>query len=453
MELTCSSTRPFSLLQAMYGDQEMTEIFSFEATVAGWLRTEANLAVAQSRVGRISTADAEAISTACAVSEIDFEQLLSDGRTVGYPILSLVRQVARLLPEGPNGRVHVGATTQDIMDTGLALQMRSASVLLQTRVIALGDALADLCELHATTILAARTHGQQAVPTTFGAKLAVFLDQAANKLVSAQQIVETVGIVSLHGAGGTSAALTDSAAATREELARLLGLESSDVPWHVNRDCVVSFGQLCDDIAGLTVRLAREVIDLSRTELSEVREPGGHHAGASSTMPQKNNPVLSEATLGLGVAASALVPVLRRSAEAGHERSAGEWQAEWNTVPEIAVLASSAISTITQVFEGLHIYPERMAENLTSDHSLLMAEAYMIRIADALGRERAHDIVYSAANEARRGNSELSDVLTRDPALVGIDLSKIEPAAYLGDCEKIVSSSVERWRSTRKAVL
>ncbi len=371
---------------------------------------------------------------------------------MGYPILSLVRQVADLLPEGPNGRVHLGATTQDIMDTGLSLQMREATVLLEARLIELGEALCHLSETHARTILAARTHGQQAVPSTFGAKIAVFLDQTTNRLVAAREISDLVAIVSLHGAGGTSAALLSDAAKTRRLLASELDLRFSDVPWHVNRDTVVAFGQFCGDVAGLAVRLAREIIDLSRTELAEVQEPGGHHAGASSTMPQKCNPVLSEATLGLGIAASALVPTLRRAAEAGHERAAGEWQIEWNTVPEIAVLACSAIATITSVITGLHVNTDRMALNLTSDQSLLMAEAYMIRIAEVVGREKAHDIVYSAANQARRDDVALADVLTRESLLEHMDLPQIEPANYLGDCEKIVTCSVERWRSTSKGV-
>ncbi len=439
--------QPYSLLTDLFGDPDMAAIFSFEATVRSWLDTEAALALAQGAAGSIDPGAADAIASACEDLALDRARLLSEARAVGYPILPLVRQVADALPDGPNGRVHFGATTQDIMDTGLVLQLRRATQVLEERLTALGDALAFLAEAHVDTVQAARTHGQHAVPTSFGAKMAVFLDQTATRLEQARRVTADVATVSLFGAGGTSAALGERVRETRADLAGRLELNDAAVPWHVNRDRIVSFGDLCADSATIAIRLAREVIDLSRTEIAEVREPGGHHAGASSTMPQKANPVLAESALGLGATAVALAPALRRAAEAGHERSSGEWQIEWHVLPQVATLASSALVTMTTLLNGLEVMTDRMAANLHQDHSLLLAEAYMIRLADHLGRERAHDLVYDAARTARATGRTLPDVLRDEDTL---DVEAILPADYLGDVGYTVAASVQRWRTLTK---
>ena len=450
MQQPPTEAQPFSLLTGLYGDAEMAKVFSFGATLRSWLETEAALALAQGARGRIAQDQAEAIAAACGAVEIDRTRLIEEARSVGYPILPLVRQLAECLPEGANGRVHYGATTQDIMDTGLALQLQAATHLLEERLIALGDALSSLSSIHAMTVQAARTHGQQAVPTTFGAKLAVFLDQASNRLEAARSLVENVATVSLFGAGGTSAALGDDIAETRRDVADRLGLADTGSPWHVNRDRIVAFGQFCADCSTLAVRLAREIIDLSRTEIAEVREPGGYHAGASSTMPQKVNPVLAESTLGLGATAAALTPALYRAAEAGHERSAGEWQIEWHVLPQIAILTSSALATITKLFEGLQVMEQRMEQNTSADSALLTSEAYMIAIADQLGRERAHDIVYAAAAQARRTGEGLAEILAVDPAIASFHIEPIEAKDYLGEANRVAQTSVLRWQDLRK---
>lgn len=452
MQRPSAHAQPFSLLTGLYGDAEMAEIFSIDTMIRSWLETEAALALAQGREGRITQDDAETIAAACAAIEIDTSRLIDESRSVGYPILPLVRQLAEQLPEGANGRAHYGATTQDIMDTGLALQLRAAISLFEGRLAAFGDALSSLASAHATTLQAARTHGQQAVPTTFGAKLAVFLDQASSRLETARGLVQQVGVVSLFGAGGTSAAFGTNIADTRRDVAHRLGLANTESPWHVNRDRIVAFGQFCADCSTLAIRLAREIIDLSRTEIGEVREPGGHHAGASSTMPQKINPVLAESTLGLGAAAVALAPALHRAAEAGHERSAGEWQIEWHILPQIATLASSALVTMTTLLEGLQVLDQRMSDNLLADNSLLMAEAYMIVIAERIGRERAHDLVYDASTEARKSGRTLAEVLATNPALSGGELEQIKASDYVGEAGRVVEMSVLRWQELRREV-
>ncbi|MER7504483.1 lyase family protein [Nonomuraea pusilla] len=444
----------FKLLPELFGDGVMAEIFSAERTVLAWLRTEAALAAAQAEAGVISRADAEAIAAACVPETIDVERLWIEAVNVGYPILPLVRMIAAALPEGPNGRVHYGATTQDIMDTGLALQMGEALDHLAVLTGAFGDAVARLVEEHAGTVVAARTHAQQAVPTTFGAKLAVLLAEVTRQRGRLAEAARQVRVVSLFGAGGTSAAMGERSRRVRGGVAARLGLRTTDVPWHVARDGVAQYGVTCASLSATAARFAREVVDLSRTEVAEVREAGGHHRGASSTMPQKANPIGCEAIIGMSGTAGALSSGLFRAMEAGHERAAGEWQVEWYVVPLLAELAAGALATAAEVASGLRVFPGAMRANLDAEGGLIMAEAYMMRLAPALGRERAHDLVYRAAQEARARGGALADALREVAApadLAHLGELPIPPESYIGDAREVCAAALAGWRAAVKA--
>ncbi|WP_244203486.1 lyase family protein, partial [Streptomyces rhizosphaericus] len=258
----------------------------------------------------------------------------------------------------------------------------------------LGDVLADRVTEHASTVMAARTHGQQAVPTTFGATLATLLAQFTRHRQRLAQAAPRIGMISLSGAGGTSAAFGPHAAAVRSGMARLLGLHDTATPWHVARDGVAEFGWLCSLLTATCARLARNIVDLSRTEIAEVFEPYSDHRGASSTMPQKVNPITSESIIGLSGTAGALTSALLRAQEAGHERAAGEWHTEWRVLPELAVTAGAALTETIALLRGLRVDARRMRANLDSDGGLVMAESHMITLAGPVGRERAHDLVH-----------------------------------------------------------
>lgn len=443
------TTGPFLLLDRLYSDTVMSEIFSEATMVESWLATERSLARAQAQVGILTAAEAEAIATAATIVAVDLERLWSESRNVGYPILGLVRAVAERLPPGPDGRVHYGATTQDIMDTGLALQLARALARLEDLLCELGDAVAELVRRHRSTVMAARTHAQQAVPTTFGAKMATLLSEIARHLTRVAETRRRACVVSLFGAGGTSAAIGPRAAEVRSFMAQDLELVDTPVPWHVSRDGLAEFGALCAMTAATSARFAREVVDLSRTELGELREPDGHHRGASSTMPQKENPILCEAVIGLSVTAGALSSALYRAMEAGHERAAGEWQVEWHVIPQLATAAATCLLLVGEVAQGLRVFPESMTRNLAADGGLIMAEAYMMELAPKLGRERAHDLIYAAAQSARRDGTTLTEVLQDEPfrsVLADSGASAVlEPSSYIGSAESICEDALELW--------
>jgi 3-carboxy-cis,cis-muconate cycloisomerase len=435
----------FSILHRAFGDPVMEGVFSETATVESWLRTEAALARAQARVGDLSAERAEAIAAACTLQSLDLPGLWADMANVGYPILPLVRQITEGLPVSEQGWLHYGATTQDIMDTGLSLQLAAAIDRLAALTVALGDALAIQAEAHADTVMAARTHGQQAVPTTFGAKLATFLRQCHRLRADLVAVRAACCLVSLHGAAGTSAGLGPRADDVRAGMADLLGLVDPDGPWHVTRDGLAAFGAACARAASMCARLAREVIDLSRTEIREMSESEGHHRGASSTMPQKANPIDSEVIVGMAVSGAAVAGSLYRAMEAGHERSAGEWQIEWHALPQVAVLSAGCLLVAERVVREAVVYPERMAANLALEQGRTLAEAYMFQLAPELGREGAHDLVYLAATTSKARGIELREAL--EEVASGLEgTAEIDPADYTGQAPLEARRAVEDWR-------
>jgi 3-carboxy-cis,cis-muconate cycloisomerase len=444
------------MLVGLYGDERINELFSSESTIDTWLRTEAALATAQGELGVLTAQDAAAVVEAATLENIDQDRLWKETRNVGYPILSVVRQIDAALPEARRGHVHYGATTQDIMDTGLALQLNEASARLAELLNRFGDALAALAQRHVDTVLAGRTHALQAVPTTFGAKLASYLGELTRHRERLASARDRVAMVSLFGAAGTSAAYGAQAPALRRRVAELLGLGSSAVPWHVARDSPAEFGLVCALLAGTCARFAREVVDLSRTEIGEVAEADGHHRGASSTMPQKVNPIESEAVIGMSVSAGALSSALLRAMEAGHERAAGEWQAEWQVLPQLVCLAGGALGTAGSTAEGLQVFPDVMRANLQADGGMVMAEAYMMLLAPKLGREHAHDLVYQAVRDSRSTGEPLISVLKRSlpsdvaglaglAGATGVQGTELTPESYLGQTRETVAAALAMW--------
>ncbi|WP_259312346.1 class-II fumarase/aspartase family protein [Capillimicrobium parvum] len=442
---------PFNLLTELFGDPVMAGVFAEEQAVRGWLRAEAALAQAQGDAGVVDDDIAREVARACVIENVDFDVLWRDARNVGYPILPLVRMIDDALSDRAAGHMHLGATTQDIMDTGLALQLAEATDRLIVLTGTVGDALADIVDVHRRTYMAARTHGQQAVPTTFGAKVAVHLAEFTRRRERLVAVRPMIACVSLFGAGGTSAALGPSAPRVRQRMGQILALEVTDVPWHVARDRLAEFGLACSTLAASCSRFAREVVALSRTEIGEVSEPRGHHRGASSTMPQKSNPIASEAIIGMSLTAAALSSALHVAMEAGHERAAGEWQVEWVVLPALAVMAAGCALNAAEIASGLEVYPSTMRRNMQTGQGFVMAEAYMMRLAGHMGRERAHDRMYAAVLEARGRGESLDAVLAgmsdSDPPFELIPLED-----YVGDPDLVCDTALRAWRAgTRSA--
>ena len=437
------------------GDEEIKRLFSEESLVAVWLEVERALALAQAELGVIPELAADEIVTAAIPAHIDLVRLREKTSVVGYPILPLLEQIAEAAPDA--GRyIHWGATTQDIMDCGLAVIASQALERVQVLVRELGDVLAITADRHRNTVMPGRTHAQPAVPITFGLKIAVWLSELTRHVERLRSARQRIAVVQLFGAAGTAAALGDRSNEVRRLLADRLGLSVVDVPWHTARDTIAETGFVLAALAATCGKLAREVVELSRPEIGELHETRGRHRGASSTMPQKSNPIGSELVIALSALAGQNAGALLLALQGTHERAAGEWLIEWDTLPLVFAAAGGAVAETHRVVDGLRVVPERMRQNLDAEGGTIMAESVMMALAEAVGRSAAHDLVYEASRLARTDGITLEDALV---ATLGQDLLAglgplerlLDAHSYLGEADRIVTVALDRWTSITSA--
>ncbi|KEA62154.1 3-carboxy-cis,cis-muconate cycloisomerase [Marinobacterium lacunae] len=421
----------------LFHSDTMREEFNDHARVRAYIEVEAALARAQARVGMIPTEAAQRINNAASEIQIDMERLAHDTGTVGYPILGLVRQLAKAAGKDSGGYVHWGATTQDIMDTGTVLQVRAGLDLIERDLQRVACALETLAKTHRNTVMAGRTHMQHALPVTFGYKAAVWLDSVHRAQERLQELRPRVLVAQLGGAAGTLASMGEGAEKVTELLAEELGLRSPLIPWHATRDALAEAGCALALMTGSLAKIAFDVMIMSMTELGELAEPFVKDRGASSTMPQKRNPISCEVIRGCHKAVSESAHMLLGAQEADLERATGPWHTEWIALPQCFVLSHCAISQAIFLLEGLAVYPERMRDNLNLTRGLIVAESAMMALAPYLGRQVAHDVVYEACREAEHSKLTLSDVLAED-GRVTAHLSReqitqvLSPENYLG---------------------
>jgi len=425
------------VLGALYGTDAMRAAMGEQAFLQRMLDVEAALARAQARLGIVPAEAAAAITSAARAERLDLPALAAATRNTGYPVVGLVRQLSTLAGPEAGRWTHWGATTQDIMDTAVVLQMRDGLDLLDTDLARLLAALGRMARTHRNTVMAGRTHLQHALPVTFGYKVAVWL----SPLITMQERLADLRPRALRlqfgGAVGTLASLGEQGLAVQAELAKELALGLPDITWHVARDGIADavcwLGLLC----GALSKIATDVMLLMQTELAEVAEPHQPGRGGSSTMPQKRNPIACEYVLAQSRGVHALVPQVLAAMAQDLERGTGPWQAEPLAVPQAFLLAHGALAQALTIAEGLVVDADRMRRNLNSTGGLIVAEAVMMGLAPALGRGEAHHVVNHACDVALAEGIPLAEALLRDPGVAAtLPRTEIErltdPARYLG---------------------
>src|SRR5882762_11419998 len=427
----------------MFGTAEMRAVFSDEALVGRYLETEAALARAQARAGVVPKSAAEAISAAAQTIVIDFDKLRRETEIVGYPILPLVHQLSEAAGEA--GRyVHWGATTQDIMDTANVLQIRSALGIVARDLGEVRDRLADLARKYRDTPMAGRTHLQQALPITFGYKVAVWLSSIDRHIERVDQALPRILLGEFSGAAGTLASVGEGGLEMQKLFCEELGLRQPSITWHVARDGIAESVTLLGLITGTLGKIATDIMIMSATEFGEVSEPFVPGRGASSTMPQKRNPISSELMLAAAKAVRQHVALMLDGMVQDLERATGPWHAEWIAIPESFILTGGALAQAKFMLGGLIVDAQRMRDNLAISGGLIVAEAVMMAAAPRLGRQRAHDVVYDACRSAVTDKRPLADVLIEMPEIVdalgGTDAIRhhCDPANYLGLAPQMV---------------
>ncbi|KAF2095789.1 L-Aspartase-like protein [Rhizodiscina lignyota] len=436
------------IFRNLFGTEEIRKIFSDEAYIARCVQVEVALAIAQAKVGIIPQEAAQTIAAKADASALDLERLGAETEIVGYPILPLIRQ---LVPQcGDAGKyIHWGATTQDIQDTAWMLQMKAGLDVVEREMNAVIADLEKLSKRYRDTAMAGRTHLQHALPVTFGYKCAVWLSGLLRHRERLAQLKPRCLLVQSGGAAGTLASLGDGeeGVKARRQLAEDLGLNDAPITWHVARDVVCEITNFLALVGGTLGKVALDLILMSSNELSEVAEPFVPHRGASSTMPQKRNPISSEVILAASKQLRSHASLALDSMVADFERASGPWHLEWVAIPEAFVIAVGALHQADFALAGLVVNEQQLLNNLHSTKGLIVGEAVMMGLAPYIGRQQAHDVVYDGCKKAIEENKSLFDALVDvkeiSSAISQEELKKLcDPVNYLGSAQRQVDSTL-----------
>ncbi|VVO57306.1 3-carboxy-cis,cis-muconate cycloisomerase [Pseudomonas fluorescens] len=438
------------LFDAYFTARDMREVFCDQGRVQAMLDFEAALARAEARVGLIPQSAVAPISAACQAGHYDFAALGEAIAVAGNSAIPLVKALGKQIASHhaeAERYVHLGATSQDVMDSGLVLQLRQALELIENDLAQLGQILADQALRYAATPLAGRTWLQHATPVTLGMKIAGWLGAVTRSRQRLVELKPRLLVLQFGGASGTLAALGDQAMPIAQALAEELQLTLPDQPWHTQRDRVVEFGAVLGLIAGSLGKLGRDISLLMQTEAGEVFEPSAPGKGGSSTMPHKRNPVGAAVLIGAATRVPGLLSTLFSAMPQEHERSLGLWHAEWETLPEICCLVSGSLQQALLVAQGLEVDAERMARNLDLTQGLVLAEAVSIVLAQRVGRDTAHHLLEQCCKRAVAEQRHLRAVLGDEPQvtaeLTAAELDHLlDPAHYLGQAKTWVERAV-----------
>jgi 3-carboxy-cis,cis-muconate cycloisomerase len=411
------------LFRDSFGTPEMRAIFDDHQLIRNYVTVEIALAKAQARCGVIPAQAAQEIAEKCNADALDFDLLRHETEIVGYPILPLVHQISKQAGES-GGYVHWGATTQDIMDTAVVMQIRDAFDVIDQDITTLRQILADLARRYRNTPMAGRTHLQQALPITFGYKAAIWLDMFDRHAERLAQARPRILVGQFAGAAGTLASLGDKGLAVQQAMMEELSLGVPVSTWHVARDGFAEAVNLLGLITGSLGKIAYDVMLLAANEFGELYEPFVKGRGASSTMPQKRNPISSELMLACAKGVRQQAGLMLDAMVQDLERATGPWHAEWIAIPESFILTGGALYQAKFMLKGLIVDEQAMAKNLDMTKGLIVAEAVMMGLAPYIGRQDAHDIVYDACRIVNEEGGRLADVLNAMPPVA----TRLEPA-------------------------
>lgn len=431
-----------AIFAPLFTDEEVSATLSDTAYVQALVEVEAALARAEGRIGVIPVRAAEEIGKISA-EKIGITALAEGTLQSGFPIIALVKEIRKLVSPEAASYVHWGATTQDIMDTACVLQLRTIGALFRTRLVALAIYLSKLSNRHRKTVMAGRTHGQQALPVSFGLKTAMWLAPLIRHAERLDEISHRLFVVQFGGAAGTLAALGDKGLGVMQELARELGLATPAMPWHAQRDNYVEFAGWLSLVTGSLGKMAQDVILLAQTEVGEVVESAEKGRGGSSTMPQKSNPIASELIVAAARTNASLLSALHQAVIQEHERASHGWQVEWLTLPQMVILTGGALKHALYLAKNLQIDPARMRSNIVRANEMVLAEAAVFALAAAMPRAQAEELVRKACAIAASKGEPLIDAVRSlatgavpDDAVDWLGLAK--PENYLGESEKII---------------
>lgn len=426
-------------------------LFTLESRWQAWLDVEAALARAQAKIGMIPPDAAEAITNAARLDLLDSERIREGFLRTAHTLVPLVWELGRVVGEPHGGWVHWGATTQNIVSTGDLLLIRRALNTIRGQIHEILASMATLAESGADMVMAGRTHGQHAVPITFGYKVATWIDELLRHLDRMDQAEPRIVAAMLGGAAGTFASFGQEGRELQALLGQELNMPAMDVPSRAVGDRGAEYVCLLGMLAATSSRIGREVYTLMKTEFGELEEPVPAGTVGSSTMPQKRNPKLSQDVVSLAAEIRAMVPLALEAMQTEHEADRTTDVLMQTVEANVSVTTGDMLARLITIMGGLQLNPDRMRRNLDLSGGMIMSEAVMLSLGKTLGRQHAHDVVYDAAQSAATTGADFAQLLSSDEAvkarLTASEISGLlDPAAYTGLCADMARDAARRAR-------
>lgn len=441
--MTGTSVFDMLLTQHLWSTAEMRAIFDERARVQRWYDYEAALAQEQAALGIVPQAAADDIAAHADVSRVSFEDIAAGVRTTRHPLVPALRALQKHCRPEHGEWLHYGPTTQDVLDTGMVLQLRDAHAVFLRDLKAVGRELYRLAETHRSTPMAGRTHGVQALPITFGHKCAVWLAECGRHHRRLGEVEPRLFVGSMVGAVGTQASFGPRAIELEARLMARLGLGRPEINWQPARDRINEYAALLGLAGGTLGKIANEIFNLARTECGELEEPFNEGKVGSSTMPHKRNPTVCENMITVSHALRASVALVQESSKQEHERDGMAWKIEWKALPECCLMLSVLLAQMKYVLAGLVVNVERMRSNLELTGGYLLSERVMFELSDRVGKQSAHELVYEACMHGIERGLTLDQALAADPRVgaafaPGTLRAVLDPTTYLGTAPVVV---------------
>ncbi len=431
--------------------KELSAVFSDDSLLKYFLKVEVELAFVQSELAIIPKDAANEIRRVSQTDFLDYESLFNKSATVGMPIVALVEQLTKAA--GVHGKyVHWGATTQDIIDTALVLQLKEAFGAIISEVKQIIKALEYLVETHRDSIMVGRSQLQHGLPITFGFKAALWLSPMLDHLSELIKLKNQF-YLQLGGAVGTLASM-HKGLETRILLAERLGLKEPKISWHSSREILVEAMHRIAAVSGTLGKIAKDIVLMSQTEVAEVAEKKVAGRGTSSTMPQKRNPISAQGIIVSAKNTGRIMGTLYESLLNDHERGTGVWQLEWLAVPDMVLHAAGGMGLAADLLQNLEVNTQKMKANLMLTNGFVMAESVMMNLAKNMGKQPAHDAILELIEHAQKDNISFKEALIKSELTAQFSNEEIEawlnPKNYLGESAAMINAVLTRAREINK---
>jgi adenylosuccinate lyase len=436
----------FLVLGNNFSTPEMRSIWSEQNRLEQQVAVEVALAKAEGEFGVIPTQVANTIVKKANATKLSLEKIAQEAAVARHSLMSTINALQKQVGEAGQF-IHYGATTQDIVDTATVLQLKQSFAIIERDTKLVACELKKLAKQYQYLPMAGRTHGMQALPTTFGFKLAVWLDEFIRHLQRLSEIKQRVLVGNISGAICTYASMGKLGPQVEARALTILGLNTPNIGWQAARDRFSEYASVIALISGTLGKMGNEFYNLMRTEINEVEEPFSDGKIGSTTMPHKRNPAALEGLASLTAPLLKSVALIHESMKVEHERDAMSWRAEWVALPEINLYISAQLQTALTVLKGLKVNTDQMLTNLSLQKGLLLSEKVMFEIGKRLGKQTAHNLVYQSAMKAFEQNRPFKDILLDDPYLnkefTESELDTwLDPINYLGSAPEKVEQVI-----------